>query len=289
MSQVYLDFEAVNSFFNNTARVPNNVGEDCDLATGDDGGIWPGFKYVEGATDTVLHIIAQETREAAGDPQALYYFRRTGGIANLSGVWNNPARCIDTVYNIAQDIDATDGGRVALFWMANVVDPTAPCNDDTCSSTEAVSLVQWENDVYVQISTNYGVSWQPRINITKLPKDSAGYHPYSDLSGLIDGSNRVHCVWNASNFTPPTGADLSSRIFHWDNVSNKISIAVDASYDQDSCAGGAWNLNTGKMSLSQCDGKFYLLFTQFNEPGVTMSDCATQTPVMHRSAMPMAS
>jgi hypothetical protein len=274
-TQIYFDFSPNSGFFNTNTRIPNATSEYCDYETGSTGAIWPAFEYVEG-DDTVLHVIAQESRPAAGDPQALVYFRKVG--VGSAGTWQHPPYCIDSVNDLAQDIEATDDGMVALFWIANVQDPSFNCNGgDTCSSVDFVNAVQWDNDVYVQISTNYGVSFQPRMNITKNTFGENGYRPYTDLSGLITSDGVVHCVYGTGDFDAagPT-LFLRGRFFHWDNSTNDVVIAVDYSYDQTDCNGGAWNLNASKMSLSECDGKLYILFTQFNDPEITLTDCSDE-------------
>ncbi|MEW5994777.1 MAG: hypothetical protein AB1744_10320, partial [Candidatus Zixiibacteriota bacterium] len=275
-TQIYWDFGQGTSFFNTSARVPDATAEYCDFETGGTGGIWPAFEYVEG-TDTVTHVIAQESRPGAGDAQTLYYFRKVG--VGAAGTWDHPPRCIDTVADIAQDIEATDDGMVVLFWIANVQDPSDPCNGgDTCSSTNFVEAVQRDNDVYVQISNDYGVTWQPRMNITKNTYGVSGFRPYTDLSGLIDGSGVVHCVYGTGDYDAagPTWY-YRGRMFHWDNASNNTVIAVNYMYDQTDCPPHSWNLNASKMTLSECNGKFYILFTQCNDPDLgPLTDCSEE-------------
>ncbi|MEW5797346.1 MAG: hypothetical protein AB1772_13455, partial [Candidatus Zixiibacteriota bacterium] len=74
-----------------------------------------------------------------------------------------------------------------------------------------------------------------------------------------------------------------SRMLHWDDNNNEIRTVKDANWDlaQDiiadsTCTGGAWNeMSLGKPMLSECDGKFYAVFVQFQDLAHGIyNDCA---------------
>ncbi|MCK4302446.1 MAG: hypothetical protein KAW91_06705, partial [candidate division Zixibacteria bacterium] len=174
------------SDFSAQAQVPRNVAEY--------GGYpgqkvtWPKFRYQEGPADTALHVLALEARVDPGDPQALYYFRKVG--VDAAGVWDYPPYVVDTVYTPAHDIAADNDGKVALVWIANLPCSGDPC--DTCSGYECWSFAERDNDVYYQVSHDYGVSWDPRVNISQNVDGEQGYRPYADLSALITSDANLH-------------------------------------------------------------------------------------------------
>ncbi len=278
--QCYYDFGPGNSFFNTNSRIPDSTstweGDQSEIT--ENGGIWPAFEYVEDGSKTgYTHVIAQESDPDAGDPQAIFYFRKVG--VGAAGEWTYPPYVIDTVHDLAHDLDARDS-IVALAWTANLNDPADPCNGgDTCSTSSWEGLVaanQWNNDLYVQISYNYGASFQPRMNITKNVLNAPGFRPYTNLSVLIDTRGVVHVVFDASEWAGNNSTSPSDRgrFFHWDDLTNTVVTAHNFQFDQDSCSSGAWNLTASKMSVSECRDKLYLLFTQFNNPETELNDCA---------------
>jgi len=267
-----------------SVRVPDGVGDACKVLAGNDASVWPAVAWQEGA-DTVLHILAQESSAGAGDPQALIYFRAQNPF--LTATWTT--RCLDTVYTLAQDVDCNNNGKVALAWTANLRDTLNP-TCDTCSSYEQVQYVQLDNDVYYQISLNGGVTWQPRVNLTKHTDscrtgtaEARPYRPYVDVSVLVDSKNDMHVVWSArywpGDATCGGQAGLyRGRIFHWSEDQPYIRTVHNAEWDQTTCSPGAWNLNACKQTVSECDGKLYVLFVQVNDiPAGIEDDCAYET------------
>ncbi|MFH2049079.1 MAG: sialidase family protein [bacterium] len=247
--------------------------------------LWPKFRYIEGANDTVLHVLAKIPAVDNGDPSAIYYFRRVGG--KELGTWDDPPKIVDTNYNIAYDLDANYDGKVALVWPANLpcdasALDTASGDDNTCENY--YRSVQWDNDIYYQISLDNGATWQPRVNVTHYitTEDMVdSYRAYNNLSPLLDSDGNLHIVWDGS-FWPAdaysTGHHgyFSGKFFHWSENNPVITVAHDFDWSQTNCNGGAWQLNATKMSISECNGRLYLLFVQFNDiPGGVTDDCAS--------------
>ncbi len=281
--QIYWDFAEGTGFFGASVRVPRQLQEYAQQTSLQEV-IWPKFRYVEGPTDTVLHIIAQDSLSYAGAPQAIYYFRRVGSDAS-AGTWTYPPYVIDTIYDLSHDIAATDDGKVALVWTANL--PCSASDPDTASGYECRSYVQQDNDIYYQISYDYGVTFQPRVNVTHHIWDEGtdSYRPYTDLSALIDTDNNLHIAWAArawpaNSQIPGLGEPglYRDRIFHWSENQPYIRTAHSADWDQTVCSPGKWNLNAGKMSISECNGRLYLLFVQINDiPAGVENDCAVES------------
>ncbi len=256
----------------------------------EDGYLWPAICYQEGAQDTVLHVFAVEANTGAHDPKTLAYFRAVSpeGPAHWS------MRIVDTIYNVAQDCDCTDDGKVALTWIANL---PVPGDCDTCSSINYWKWSQWDNDLYWQISNDGGLTWAPRVNVTRNVDGVGGFRPYTDMSALITTDGNLHVVWGArywpadANYGGDAGL-LRGCIFHAseDNIDGDgnplITTVHNAMWDQTTCNGGAWMLNASKMSLAECDGKLYVLFVQFNDiPAGRGDDCAApNSPAFPRGA-----
>ncbi|UCG60298.1 MAG: VCBS repeat-containing protein, partial [Candidatus Zixiibacteriota bacterium] len=186
-----------------------------------------------------------------------------------------------------------------LVWFASLPYTETPYvpGCDTCSGTsfyDGFQIGQMDNDIYYQESLDQGASWQPRVNVTQCVIGAAGDKAYCDASVLYDSDDNLHVVWNAI----PWPADFcmddtgkcwsddwsikNARLMHWsENVPYIREVAeqvydVDPAYEWiDSCRAGSWNANISKPSLSECDGRLYVLWTQFNNPreGI-VDDCA---------------
>jgi len=276
-SHFYWDSAAGSSSFTAEAQVPRSIAGFGGYPEQEV--IWPKFRYQEGASDTVLHVFALTSEVSAGDPRGLYYFRKVG--MDASGIWDDPPYVVDTVYIIAHDVAANNDNKVALVWVANLPCAGDPC--DTCSGYECRLFPQWDNDLYYQTSTNSGLSWQPRVNITKNVDGEDGYRPYTDLSALITTNGNLHIAWGARYWPADANSGgeaglLRGRIFHWSEDNPYIRTVHNFEWDQTTCNGGVWQLNAAKMTISECDGKLYVLFVQFNDiPNGVEDDCAAET------------
>ncbi len=280
--QFYWDSEPAEMFFgDHISRVP-----DLLASYGGTFGqepIWPKFRYREYATDTVLHVISQVSAAGAGDAQAIYYFRKVGALA--AGTWTTPPYVIDTIYDLSHDVAAsTTTNKVALVWTANLVGDNGAANaglsypNCAINSGEA-AFVQLDNDIYYDISTDKGVNWTGRKNITCNVDGEAGFRPYTDLSALITTDDNLHIVW--SGRTWPANASsggtigYNCRIFHWSEDIPELRTVHNADWDQTVCNGGAWQMNVAKMTVSECAGRLYVIFTAFNDiPNDVENDCS---------------
>ena len=289
-SQAYYDGGPMWNYWAPTSRVPDSVQTYATSAGVED--IWPAMRYHDVAGhDPVTHIIAQSSNPNAGDPQAIYYFRKVG--IGASGAWVYPPYVIDTIYDLSQDVacSMTDG-KMALVWTGNLPND-GDC--DTCSGTSP--FVQLDNDIYYQISDNYGADFNPRVNVTKNVDGEAGFRPYTDLSCLItqdaaNGVNALHIGWSGRVWPADANSGgfigLRCRMFHWGEnlgtggfdgpdpqTDNAIIRTVsNLDWDQTTCNGGAWQMNGSKMTISECNGRLYFLHVQFNDPNIMMDDCA---------------
>jgi len=290
-SHTYWDFAPGWAFFGTGSRVPDSTSA---YGTGLNwqvdslkSVIWPDMVYQEVPTQTpVLHLFAQISEPNAADPQSIYYFRKEG--IKEGGNFDHPPYVVDTVFDIAQSVAASNtSGKMALVWIANRPNDG---DDDTASSNTGQQFVQWDNDIFYQISTDYGVTFSPRVNMTKNVDGEDGHRPYTDLAVLMDSNDDLHIAWNG-RFWPAdanTGGQAGlyrCRMFHWgENLGTGgydgfgdaiIRTAANLEWDQDICTPGAWNVQGSKMSISECDGKLYYLYVQYNDiPNGINNDCA---------------
>lgn len=267
MTTIWPDYLPLGCFFSPyRSRLPDNVAEygtytDCQF-------VWPSMEWQVVGSDTVIHVVAHEAGEPDG-PHMMHYFRLVGGLGG--GSWDYPPVIIDTVPAISGTVVASRvSSKVAVVWLAN------PGNYP--GDPESVDRgFQRINDIYAMTSTNMGVNWYPKFNITQWDSTQPGWVAQADLSALITTDDVLHIIWNARETEPDPSGGLGyyphfygSRLFHWDEYSTEIRTVKDANwdppFDEDWCHGGEWNeMSIVKMQLSECDGKLYALFVQFND------------------------
>lgn len=254
---------------------------------------WPKFGFQVG-TDTVLHVVAQIAEQSLSTSQSLLYYRKAGFEGSSNSEWDYPPYVIDTIQSISHVIESqhlTD--RVAIAWTANLPYDEPWC--DTCSGLsvyDGTIMGTMDNDVYYQESFDQGLNWQPRVNLTRCLPGEAAYKPYADVSILFDTDGNLHLIWPACPWPADpcwnTGGSCFSeewyrenaRLFHWSENVPYIRPIADQVYEMqaqllDSCLPGAWSLRIAKPSLSECEDKLFVLWTQFNDPrnGI-IDDCA---------------
>jgi len=254
--------------------------------------IWPKIDWQVG-TETVLHMVATEYPANSGGvgPMTASYYRRVGPYGIDSGIWSSQ-RLIDTITTTSVTVTSSPiSDRVAIVWMA-------PCDYKRDTPTEFDH--QFENDLWYALSDDQGLSWtsppnQPSIghsvdqgigggyqsgvggNITHYTEQS-NWKAYCDLSALFavydDGGetqDRLHIVWG-SRYWPPwknkmTCCRAKTQIQHWRENWTNPGTAVMVFHRL------PWNHyiypfsgNAAKMTLSQCDDKLYVVYSQFPEP-----------------------
>jgi len=296
-SHFYFDAcPACGAFTPRQARVPDTLAL-CARVNVATAAIWPKFRYQFG-TDTILHVFSQGSESGAGDPQAIVYFRRNANELDPPDAGWLACHVVDTVFNISQDICASrTSDRVVLAWTANLP-PEGDCV--WCSDNEGGSQI--DNDVYYMTSDDQGVHFNQRVNLTMADSTVDGFRAYTDLSVLMDSDDIVHIAWSGRYWPADPNASLywNCRLFHWSEligfefmedgspggpnitpgyqrVVYDANWTIGAGPDQSQCTGTSWSMNVEKMSVSECDGKFYVLWVQYNDPlnGVN-DDCAAR-------------
>jgi hypothetical protein len=238
--------------------------------------IWPKVEFDvcgTGPNDSIFHKVATEsppTGAPAGEIQTMVYYRDVWDNATQSIIVPPCGTFIDSVYNITGIVrqDPTSQ-EVAIVWGHPIFydgDANDPCG-----------FTQWQNDVWVWKSSDCGVTWNPldTHNITNYTdngaysidnSDDVPYLFYTDLSAIYDHEGILHVVWSTP-IRDGCNPQYASRMWHWDDFNNCISLCYDASTPRFFFDPGAWNNSTCKMNISEChvDGttRFYVQFTRF--------------------------
>jgi hypothetical protein len=255
-------------------RVPDSFWQAPEIQyPGDPEYIWPNHDVQALDGDTVVHLFANQGNTTGS--QGICYVRHVGGFGAGVAGWQYPPMMVDTVNDLSAVVTASrTSGKVALVWIANLPEVQGDGESDMTGS-------QRENDLYYAVSLDMGVTWGTtkgtldKFNVTKSSMTQPGWRLHCDVSALIDTDDILHAIWDAFPWSPVGGGTLvnwpvAGRLFHWDDNSDAIRVIKDFSSwvppDRDWCYSGAWNeMAVNKMQISECDGKFYAVFSQFND------------------------
>ena len=238
--------------------------------------LFPSMEYQVWNNDTVTHVFARASSGGI-QPENIHYFRRLG--SPESGLWDYPPVIVDTTHTYGHVVTASRvSGRVALVWLA----PPGEYPGDPESLTRdwmdpGLGPSQRINDVYYMSSPDLGNTWGAKTNVSAYDSTQGGFLGHCDLSALIDSDDRLHIVWDARSVIPAAEGlgeyanFWGSYLLHWDDLNNSMSIIKDADWDiieyqDDFCTGGGWNeMSIVKPQISECDGRFYVVFVQFHD------------------------
>jgi hypothetical protein len=250
--------------------------------------LWPKIDWQIG-TETVLHMVCAESGGSGGDPQTISYYRRVGPYRDESAQWS-AQRLIDTVMNINVVVAASPiNDKIAIAW-------NAPVDYRRDQGVDVEYDNQYENDVWYAVSTDQGADWIANIgngsighgvddgqhNITRYDSLSP-WKAYCDMSALISTDNNLHIVWGCRRWE---GSSVlfrrQSAIFHWSEDMPVIRPVVKAEWDTGGyCFGHSWGSDAAKMSISECDGKLYVLYTQFGNANAPCYDVDAENNVVN--------
>lgn len=139
----------------------------------------------------------------------------------------------DSCATISQFLRASENSgshKVVFAWTQFITDSTASG--------------QLDNNVWYILSTDDGVNWGSPVNLTNYqpyPNDST--RAYTDVNAIFDANDNLHIVWTGRRVTND-GYWIASKIFHWDEVSNQITVVSSPStyYNE---PGDWWIATTG--------------------------------------------
>ncbi|MEW6050428.1 MAG: sialidase family protein [Candidatus Zixiibacteriota bacterium] len=260
-THTYYDGFAASCFWGAGSAVPDAVSHIGGLPAGDQI-IWPQVAYLVNGTDTVTFTFS------CGDGANAYQLARKQGKKD-AGTWTGMA--VDTGDFISQTVmTSRTSKKVALAWVNKSPEGKIKNNSD-------------DNDIYMMESTDAGLTWSPRYNVTNNPPNTAGHRPWLECAGLIDQNDKVRLVWNAWVFPADayaTGATVGRecRVLAWAQTSGgtgTISTVHNAEWAPGTCAGGINVMNVGRVQIGQCSNRFYVTFEQYNDrPAGVLNDCA---------------
>ena len=133
--------------------------------------------------------------------------------------------------------------------------------------TDTLASGQYDQDVFYMLSTDGGVTWGSRVNLTSYqPSDSV--RAYCSVNAVFDNNDNLHITWAGRRVTD--NYYDASNIFHWDEVSNNITIVNSPSifYTNDwwiTVTGGgdfgAWRMPADQPQLIvDANGDLYCLW-----------------------------
>lgn len=208
---------------------------------------------VQHGTDTVVYVLAMAHDVGANEPVGLVLYRKV-------------------------DDGEFDGGKYFESRVGLSRDIVARQNTDSVVIVAEDYRFAGENgpwfdlDIYYLLSTDQGITWGPRVNITNYTTDSL-WRSDGHFSALWDTNGELHIIWSARELIDSTsGYWYRCRLLHWSSMDEQASIISEARYSVD-CEIGTWYMNISNPSLSQCDGNLYALWTQFGDEDI-LDDCS---------------
>jgi PKD repeat protein len=220
---------------------------------------WPVVEQHYG-TESVTYMLTRDG--ITGDDIIL--FRKAGN--GYEGSWDG-GTYIETIANGGYTVVARQNSDSVVIVFA----------DDRAGLSEGDGG-QVDLDLYYKLSTDQGLSWGSKINISNYTTDSL-WRAYSDFSALFSSDGVLHVIWCARELSAPEVYDAyNSGVLHWSADVGRTSIVDEAHYEMDNyCQPGSWNLYLAKPSLSECENNLYALYTKFGgDDPVALADCSQE-------------
>ncbi len=90
--------------------------------------------------------------------------------------------------------------------------------------TDTIASGQLDSDIWYMVSTDGGITWGPHTNLTNYqpyPIDSV--RAYCDVNAVFDYNDNLHISWTGMKIDDTTFYRVS-KIFHWDEVNDTITV-----------------------------------------------------------------
>jgi len=245
---------------------------------------------VDGGGNVVTHVLLAEDEAFTilGNPnyasnvdyRTFAYFRKLGN--GSAGTWSS-GQIIDTIERNFADLVADPwSGRVCVAYSNPSLYGRLLNNG-------------WDKDCYYRESLDYGVTWQPKVNITNYLNAIAGvphYSMYYEAKALYTSDGNLHILFQQTPgsanpyFDGYNWSDFNQDIAHWDRNSNAYVRVANGTYMNDDYLTGSINTihcgfggdpatYTQFFNISECDGKLYAIWNQIhswaNEGDYTLS------------------
>lgn len=208
--------------------------------------VWP--KIAMGR-DSVLHMVSTHSATTPSY-QRIYYSRGIPQWDNsgfgLQVNWQTVApgnaqfRLMDTTMTISADVAASKvSNRVAIAYSR----PRHALSDTSS---------QYDNDIYLIISSDGGLTWGPRTDITQFTLQDT-LRAYADVSLLFDANDVLHVAFTTTGYYADQGTinAQASLIWHWDELHQEFSALADGWEFSPDAIPGAWQRIAQRPSLCQ--------------------------------------
>ncbi len=256
--------------------------------------------------NTITHAILAESEPVYGPASNDYvtgnayliftYYRKVGD-ASYDGSWSS-----GVILDSIMQVYSTNSVSLAA----------SPVSSKVCISYSNPGY--WGNllnnandtDVFYKESTDYGLNWNPKVNITTyqnaIAGDPAHFKAWVESPCIYDSNDDLHVIWTGTGtsadpyFDGFNWNDFDTDIFHWSrNTGNTVRMARGTYLNDDYLTGSINTLHCGFggqysgyiafIWISECDDKLYVVWNQMQEwvnhgdhliqPDL-MTDCAVQ-------------
>ncbi|HEC78261.1 MAG TPA: T9SS type A sorting domain-containing protein [candidate division WOR-3 bacterium] len=104
--------------------------------------------------------------------------------------------------------------------------------------TDTIAGGQLDNDIWYMVSEDGGATWGPYINLTSYqPSDTI--RAYCNVNAVFDHNDKLHIVWSGRLVTDEYYYN-ASKIFHWDEVHDTITVVSSPPNFSPPAQGGWW-------------------------------------------------
>jgi len=236
--------------------------------------------------NTITHALLAESEPVYGSVSNDYvtgnayliftYYRKVGD-ASYDGSWSS-----GIVLDSIMQVYSTNGVTLAA----------SPVSSKVCISYSNPGYWgnllnnEYDTDVFYKESTDYGLTWNPKVNVTTyqnaIAGDPAHYKAWVESPALYDTNDDLHIIWTGTGtsadpyFDGFNWNDFDTDIFHWSrNTGNIVRMARGTYLNDDYLTGSINTLHCGFggqysgyiafIWISECDGKLYVVWNQMQE------------------------
>ncbi len=157
----------------------------------------------------------------------------------------------------------------------------------------------WDKDCYYRESVDYGVTWDPKVDITNYLNALAGephFSMYYETRALYTSDGNLHILFQQTPgsldpyFDGYNWSDFNQDIAHWDRSSGDYVRVANGTYMNDDYLTGSINTihcgfggdpatYTQFFNISECDGKLYAVWDQ-THPWANQGDYTIQPDLL---------
>ncbi|RME19902.1 MAG: hypothetical protein D6800_13755, partial [Candidatus Zixiibacteriota bacterium] len=244
----------------------------------------PRVEVQEWMGDTIVHMIVieeQPTELGLGDlaVNPLEYFRKFGPTDdNGADLWEGPV-VLDSVNRSSGRQFINTGSITASRVSPKVAVAYTHYHQEAFNhiATHGSAQARYDVEIYRQENDSIGDPglWSGPINTTNYSRVVASQTAFIDAQSLYDSEGFLHIVWTAGNtvdnvYDDPDyfWGDFSNGIWHWTDRTGQISKVYDANwgleFNTQVCGFGDPGVGyVGQVSIGECDGNLYVIFSQY--------------------------